>query len=85
VAHKIYSRINTGEDANTTEQILKDKDFIDHFFLSRDLYESRFVEGKAIAMREVARFLLSKGIDIQLVLEGTGLPIEEIEQIKKTS
>ena len=47
------------------------------------IYQSIQQEAEARKQREIARNLLREGLPIDIIVRGTGLPVEEIQQLQQ--
>lgn len=47
------------------------------------VYRSIFMEGEVKKQREIALNLLREGLSIEIVARGTGLSVEEVQQLQQ--
>ena len=69
--------------ALTDEERQAYRRYEDNTHYEASMHESHYGRGKLDATQEIAKSFLNCGVDIELVMKGTGLTRKEIEQLKK--
>ena len=61
---------------------LREKQILDMNSMKKDGFLKGREEGRTEEKKQIARKMLKKGIDVEIIIETTELSIEEIEKIK---
>ena len=73
------------QEAGLLEPLEGSNKYIPPYDLEKMSFQGGWQEGKADAIEEIAKQMLSKGLDIELICQMTGLSLEKIEELRNTS
>ena len=73
------------QEAGLLEPLEGSKKYMLPYELEKMSFEGGWQEGKAEAIEEIAKQMLSKGLDIELICQMTGLSLEKIEELLNSS
>ena len=79
-----YAGMSGEQKAQYREAMRRDWDYKNTIDFAHDKgFEEGREQGLAEGQRTIAKKLLAKGLPIELVAEGTGLPIEQVKALSK--
>jgi DNA repair protein RadC len=73
------------QEAGLLERLEGSNKYIPPYDLEKMSYQGGWEEGKADAIEEIAKQMLAKGLDMQLICQMTGLSTEKIQELLNSS